>query len=96
MSVMNVTRALISVFDKSGVVEFARALVDEKNKVCEVSHDFVARLLGNILSRWRAKLLEGFRLWLAPATLSALGWLVLHRVSLRLRTFRITISSFNR
>ncbi len=43
--------------------------LDKANTVWEISHDFVARLLGQILSSWRRKFWQAARPWIAPITL---------------------------
>ena len=43
--------------------------IDERNKIWEVSHDFVARLLTSIVTGWRRSIAQNVRPWIAPASL---------------------------
>lgn len=43
--------------------------IDERDNVWEISHDFVARLLGHILSSWRKTFAQRISSWVAPTSL---------------------------
>lgn len=43
--------------------------IDERNKIWEVSHDFVARLLTSIVTGWKRSITQKVRPWIAPASL---------------------------
>ncbi len=55
-------RGALRKLEVSGIVR----LLNERSDTWEVSHDFVARLLGQILSGWQASLWRVARPWLVP------------------------------
>ena len=71
--------------------------LDELNRVWEVAHDFVARLLAQVVASWRAAIWRRLLPWIAPASI-VLWFAVLFMVCRRIgRTWpRITSERFGR